>query len=51
MYEVLSYYKPKIEKSQILKSLKLKAYNYFLISAHREENIATNNFKKLVEYT
>lgn len=49
MFEVLSYYKSKIEKSQILKSLKLKAYNYFLISAHREENIATDNFKNMVE--
>jgi len=49
MFEILSYYKSKIEKSQILKSLKLKAYSYFLISSHREENIATDNFKKLVE--
>ena len=48
MYEVLNYYKLKIEKSQILKSLKLKAYSYFLISSHREENIATKNFTKLV---
>ena len=49
MFEVLNYYKSKIEKSQILKSLKLKADNYFLISAHREENIATKNFTKLVK--
>ena len=48
MYEVLNYYKPKIEKSQILKSLKLKSYGYFLISSHREENIASKNFTKLV---
>jgi len=48
MYEVLNYYKPKIEKSLILKTLKLKAYSYFLISSHREENIASKNFTKLV---
>jgi UDP-N-acetyl-L-fucosamine synthase len=48
MFEVLNHYKLKIEKSQILKSLKLKAYSYFVISAHREENISTNNFKKFV---
>jgi len=48
MYEVLNYYKPKIEKSQILKTLRLKAYSYFLISSHREENIASKNFPKLV---
>ncbi len=48
MYEVLTYYRSKIDKSQILKSLKLKAHSYFLISSHREENIATKNFTKLV---
>ncbi|MDP2363904.1 MAG: UDP-N-acetyl glucosamine 2-epimerase, partial [Ignavibacteria bacterium] len=48
MYEVLNYYKPKIEKSQILKNLKLKVGNYFLLSSHREENIASDNFSKLV---
>jgi UDP-N-acetylglucosamine 2-epimerase (non-hydrolysing) len=48
MFEVLNYYKSKIEKAQILKSLKLKSESYFLISSHREENIASENFKKLV---
>ena len=48
MFEVLNHYKSKIDKSEILKSLKLKAYSYFVISAHREENISTNNFKKFV---
>lgn len=49
MFEVLNYYKPKIEKSKILKSLKLKTEGYFLISSHREENIGSENFSKLVE--
>ena len=39
MFEVLNYYKPKIESSKISTSLKLKANNYFVVSTHREENI------------
>jgi UDP-N-acetyl-L-fucosamine synthase len=49
MYEVLMHYLPKIESSAILKELKLTATEYFLISAHREENIESDNmFVKLV---
>lgn len=48
MFEVLNYYKPKIAKSKILKNLKLKKEGYFLISSHREENINTDNFLKLI---
>ena len=48
MFEVMNYYMPKIEKSQILKSLKLKSRSYFLISSHREENIDSDNFTKLI---
>ena len=48
MFEVLNYYLPKIKSSNIQKSLKVKKNKYFVISAHREENIETNkNFKKL----
>ncbi len=39
MKEVLNYYLPKIQKSEILKKLNLKKGKYFLVSAHREENI------------
>jgi len=40
MYEVLHTYLPKVEKSAILKDLKLEKGKYFVVSAHREENIA-----------
>jgi UDP-N-acetylglucosamine 2-epimerase (non-hydrolysing) len=49
MYEVLHYYKKDIDNSQILKTLELKAHDYFIVSAHREENIdSDSNFAKLV---
>ena len=41
MQEVLEYYAPKIEKSDAVERLGLKPRQYFLISAHREENIDT----------
>jgi UDP-N-acetyl-L-fucosamine synthase len=39
LFEVLSFYRPKIDSSNVIERLELKAKNYFLISAHREENI------------
>jgi UDP-N-acetylglucosamine 2-epimerase (non-hydrolysing) len=49
MYEVLTYYRPKIDKSAALRNLGLKQYGYFVVSAHREENIDCSlNFAKLV---
>ena len=50
MYEVLMQYLPKIEQSSILEQLDLKQGEYFVVSAHREENISSEkNFMNLVE--
>ena len=49
MFEVLSYYRPRIEASGVLKRLDLREGGYFVVSAHREENIeSTHSFNKLV---
>lgn len=39
MYEVLHHYLPKISASQVLARLELAERDYFVVSAHREENI------------
>lgn len=39
MYEVLHHYRPKIDATTILDRLQLTSETYFLISAHREENV------------
>ena len=39
MKEALDYYKPKIEKSQVLQHLNLEPKKYFVVSTHREENV------------
>jgi UDP-N-acetylglucosamine 2-epimerase (non-hydrolysing) len=49
LLEVIEHYKPKIMKSKILENLNLKKKKYFLISAHREENI--DNEKRFYNLT
>ena len=49
MFEVLTHYRPRIEASDILARLELTEGGYFVVSAHREENIeSTQSFTKLV---
>jgi UDP-N-acetylglucosamine 2-epimerase len=50
MFEVLNHYRPRIEASDVLDRLSLEAGQYFVVSAHREENIESErSFIKLVE--
>lgn len=50
MFEVLNFYKHKIESSNVLEQLNLTEHQYFVVSAHREENINSNqNFLDLVD--
>lgn len=49
MFEVLTHYQPRIEASNVLQRLSLKAEQYFVVSAHREENVESEkSFFKLV---
>ena len=50
MFEVLNHYKAKIEASNVLETLGLTENEYFIVSAHREENINSDkNFLDLIE--
>nr|WP_180206802.1 UDP-N-acetylglucosamine 2-epimerase (non-hydrolyzing) [Pseudomonas sp. SbOxS1]NYU07086.1 UDP-N-acetylglucosamine 2-epimerase (non-hydrolyzing) [Pseudomonas sp. SbOxS1] len=50
MFEVLSYYREGIDGSDVLQRLNLVPGEFFVVSAHREENIDSDtNFLKLVD--
>lgn len=50
MFEVLNHYMPKIQASEVLKRMGLEKGKYFVVSAHREENISNDkNFFGLLE--
>lgn len=50
MFEVLTHYMPQIDSSDILKRLNLEPDGFFVVSAHREENVdSPKQLEKLAE--
>ena len=50
MREVLDFYMPKIEKSDVIQRMGLETNKFFIVSAHREENIdSPENMLNMVE--
>tara|TARA_B100000795_G_C22792608_1_gene437677 strand:- start:50 stop:1174 length:1125 start_codon:yes stop_codon:yes gene_type:complete len=48
MNEVLEFYRPSINKSDVLSKLSLESNKYYVLSSHREENIDSNNINKII---
>jgi UDP-N-acetylglucosamine 2-epimerase (non-hydrolysing) len=51
LFEVLSHYRPKIDASDVLSRLDLQPGRYFLVSAHRAENVDSDERIKLLVET
>jgi UDP-N-acetylglucosamine 2-epimerase len=50
MREVLDHYMPKIQASDVLQRMQIKQGKYFIVSAHREENVdSEENLRDLLE--
>jgi UDP-N-acetyl-L-fucosamine synthase len=51
LFEVINHYRDKIERSKILEQLGLSRKEYFLVSAHREENVDNpENLEKILSF-